>query len=254
MRSRFKFLGVAPIAALAAALVVSSTAGAAPLPAQAAPAASSGSFTQTFSDSFDSLNTKNWSVYQGIPSCCPQSRWAKSHVTATGGALDIATYKDGGKWTTGGVSMAKYGSQTYGKWAVRFRMDKGAGVGMDVALRPKGSGTVVDWIEESSDHGAQRNYESATLHYGNTRVHANVTADFTVWHTMTLTWTPGKITVDLDGKVWATYTSHVPTAPMHLIMQSNIGTNGFSGVMPGASTPSKVNLQIDSVTVSKYNK
>ena len=35
---------------------------AAPLPAQAAPAASSGSFTQTFSDSFDSLNTKNWSV------------------------------------------------------------------------------------------------------------------------------------------------------------------------------------------------
>ena len=252
MRSRFKFLALTPVAALAAALVMSTTAGAAPLGVHAQPAASSGSFTQVFKDDFNSLGS--WTRYQGTPSCCPQSRWAKDHVTVSGGSMNIETYRDNGHWTTGGVSMARMLNQAYGKWSIRFRMDKGAGVGMDVALRPNGNGTVLDWAEESSDHGAQRDFESATLHYGNTRVHANVNGDFSQWHTMTATWIPGKITVDLDGKVWATYTSHVPSAPMHLIMQSNVGTNGFSGVMPSNGTPAKVDFQIDSVTVSKYNR
>ncbi len=256
MRRRFKFLSLAPLAALAAAGVLSSTASAAPLSAVAAQPAATGSFTQVFSDQFDTLNTNTWTRYNGTPSCCPQSGWAKTHVVATGGAMNILTYRDsarGGKWISGGVSMARSVNQTYGRWSIRFRMDKGVGTGMDVALRPSGSGTVVDWAEESTDHGAARDVETATLHYGSTRVHAKVNGDFSQWHTMTLDWTPGKITVSLDGKAWANYTSHVPSAPMHLIMQSNVGTNGFTGVMPNASTPAKVAFQIDSVTVSKYN-
>lgn len=258
MRRRFKFLSLAPLAALAAAGVLSSTASAAPLTADPVqPAATSGSFTQVFSDQFDTLNTNTWTRYNGTPNCCPQSGWAKTHVVATGGAMNILTYRDsarGNKWISGGVSMARSVNQTYGRWSIRFRMDKGVGTGMDVALRPSGSGTVVDWAEQSTDHGAARDVETATLHYGNTRVHAKVNGDFSQWHTMTLDWTPGKITVSLDGKAWANYTSHVPSAPMHLIMQSNVGTNGFTGVMPNASTPAKVAFQIDSVTVSKYNR
>ena len=57
------------------------------------------------------------------------------------------------------------------------------------------------------------------------------------WHVMTVQWTPGKMVVLLDGKAWATYTSHVPSAPMHLVMQSEVGTNGFTGVMPNAIHP-----------------
>ena len=124
---------------------------------------------------------------------------------------------------------------------------------MDVALRPSGSGTVVDWAEMSSDKAAARRIETATLHYGNTRVHANVTADFTKWHTMSLEWIPGSITVKLDGKAWAHYTSHIPTKPMHLVMQTNTGTNGFTGVMPNTSTPSRVALQVDWVSVYRYH-
>ena len=134
-----------------------------------------GTFTQVFTDQFDTLNTATWTRYNGIPTCCPQSGWAKTHVVATGGAMNILTYPDparGNKWTSGGVSMARSVNQTYGQWTIRFRMDKGAGTGMDVALRPQGSGTVVDWAEESTDHGADRNLETATLHYGSTRVHA----------------------------------------------------------------------------------
>ena len=201
------------------------------------------------------LKPHTWTLYQGKPACCPDSLWAKSHVVSKAGALRIQTYRDprfGNAWVSGGVSMARLVNQTYGRWVVRFRMPRGTGVGMDVALRPSGGGTVVDWIEESSDHGALRNIETATLHYGSTRVHANVHADFTKWHTMTLAWVPGQITVRLDGHLWANYTSHIPSSPMHLTMQTNTGTNGFSGTLPNSSTPRKLALQIDYVAVYKY--
>jgi len=187
--------------------------------------------------------------------CCKDSRWAPTHVRSRHGALRIKTYKDaayGGKWVSGGVSMARMVNQTYGRWVVRFRMDKAVGVGMDVALRPSGSGTVVDWIEESSDKGGARRIETATLHYGNTRVHARVRANFTKWHTMTLSWKPGRITVKLDGRRWADFRHHIPSSPMHLVMQTNTGTNGFTGVMPNASTPRLVALQIDYVAIYRY--
>ena len=201
------------------------------------------------------LKPHTWTLYQGKPACCKDSLWAKSHVVAKAGALRIQTYRDplfGNAWVSGGVSMARLVNQTYGRWVVRFRMPRGTGVGMDVALRPSGGGTVVDWIEESSDHGALRNLETATLHYGSTRVHAHVRADFTTWHTMTLAWVPGQITVRLDGHLWANYRSHIPSSPMHLTMQTNTGTNGFSGTLPNSTTPRKLALQIDYVAVYKY--
>jgi hypothetical protein len=201
------------------------------------------------------LAPHTWTLYQGQPTCCQDSLWAQSHVVSKAGALRIQSYRDprfGDKWVSGGVSTARLVNQTYGRWVVRFRMPRGTGVGMDVALRPQGSGTVVDWIEESSDHGALRNIETATLHYGGTRVHANVGADFTKWHTMTLAWVPGQITVRLDGRLWANYTSHIPSSPMHLTMQTNTGSNGFSGTLPNSSTPSRVALQIDYVAIYRY--
>ena len=201
------------------------------------------------------LARHTWTLYNGVPGCCPQSLWAPSHVVSKAGALRIQTYKDpqyGGRWVSGGTSMARLVSQTYGRWVVRFRMNRGKGVGMDVALRPNGGGTVVDWIEESSDKGAARRIETATLHYGSTRVHARVSADFTKWHTMTLAWVPGQITVRLDGRLWANYKSHIPSSPMHLAMQTNVGSNGFTGVMPDSTTPRKVALQIDYVAIYRY--
>jgi hypothetical protein len=201
------------------------------------------------------LRPHTWSIYSGQPACCKDSLWAKSHVIVRNGALRIRTYRDsryGGRWVSGGVSMARLVNQTYGRWVVRFRMPRGAGVGMDVALRPSGGGTVVDWIEESSDHGALRNLETATLHYGSTRVHAHVKADFTRWHTMILAWVPGEITVRIGHKLWADYRSHIPSSPMHLVMQTNTGTNGFSGTMPNSSTPPLVPLVVDYVAVYRY--
>ena len=66
-------------------------------------------------------------------------------------------------------------------------------------------------------------------------------------------WRPNRITVKLDGKAWANYTNHLPTQPMHLVMQTNVGSNGFNGVMPNAATPKRVALQVDYVAVYRYH-
>jgi hypothetical protein len=249
-RSQHVFLAVLAIV-LATTLLVSPATGATP------PPPSSRFPKMIFYRQFrQPLTPHTWTLYQGQPTCCKDSLWAKSHVVSRAGALRIQTYRDprfGDKWVSGGVSTARLVNQTYGRWVVRFRMPRGTGVGMDVALRPAGSGTVVDWIEESSDHGTLRNIETATLHYGGTRVHARVRADFTKWHTMTLAWVPGQITVRLDGRLWANYTSHIPSSPMHLTMQTNTGSNGFSGTLPNSSTPSRVALQIDYVAIYRYH-
>lgn len=246
-----KLLPAALLLAVAASLVVTSTASA------VAPPPTSARFPKMvyYRQFKQALKPHTWTVYQGVPGCCDQSYWARSHVVSEGGMLRIQTYRDaayGSRWVSGGVSMARLTNQTYGRWVVRFRMPRGAGVGMDVALRPSGSGTVVDWIEESSDKGAARAIETATLHYGSTRVHAQVKADFTKWHTMILAWTPGHITVRVGHHLWANYTSHVPSSPMHMVMQTNVGTNGFTGTLPNSTTPSRVTLYVDYVAVYRY--
>jgi hypothetical protein len=252
LRSTKALAAILSVTVLATTLAASS-ASAAMLP-RVTPGTSPNFPVRVFYQQFNlPLKPHTWSIYQGRPACCPDSLWAKSHVLARGGLLRIRTYRDpafGNAWVSGGVSMARILNQTYGRWVVRFRMRRGTGVGMDVALRPSGSGTVVDWIEESSDHGALRNLETATLHYGNTRTH--VKANFTLWHTMTLSWVPGRITVKINGKIWADYRSHIPSSPMHLTMQTNTGTNGFSGVNPNSTTPPLVPLQIDYVSVYRY--
>jgi hypothetical protein len=264
LRSKNHLAAIVSLSLLGTALVASQASGSAYTSTQASKAnvvsvaSDAANFTHRVQASLFSspLKKGTWTLYNGVPTCCKQSRWAPTHVVAEHGALRIRSYKDpafGNKWVSGGVSMARMVNQTYGRWNIRFRMNKGAGVGMDVALRPSGNGTVVDWAEESSDHGAARNWESATLHYGSTRVHANVTANFTKWHTMSILWLPNSIDVLLDGKRWAHYTSHIPSSPMHLVMQTNTGTNGFTGVLPTASTPSRVTLQVDYVTVFRYH-
>ncbi len=246
-----KLVSAALALSLAATLGLASTAGA------ATPPPTSSRFPKMiFYRQFkDPLKRHTWTIYQGVPGCCSQSYWARSHVVSKAGALRIQTYRDpayGNRWVSGGVSMARLVNQTYGRWVVRFRMPKGAGVGMDVALRPSGSGTVVDWIEESSDKGAARAIETATLHYGSTRIHAQVHANFTKWHTMILAWVPGQITVRVDDHLWANYRSHIPSSPMHLVMQTNVGSNGFTGTMPNSTTPPKVSLIVDYVAVYRY--
>ena len=124
-----------------------------------------------FDDFSHGLRTSRWGVYSGQPGGDPGGWWAPSHAVVAHGVLNLETYRDPryrGRWVSAGVSSAPALRQTYGKYEVRVRMDRGRGVAFVALLWP-----VHDvWPPGDRLCGKRRrNHRSgsavtATLHYG----------------------------------------------------------------------------------------
>ncbi len=210
---------------------------------------------QVFADDFNgtTLDTSNWGAYYGQPGGDPAGWWDPSHVIVSGGLLTLKGYKDAaakpGVFVTGGISM--HYAQTYGKYLVRMRVDKGDGISAIALLWPKAHvwPPEVDFFE---DGGGDRRGTSATLHCGtngnnNCRVQKDLTGyDFSQWHTLGVEWTAGKLVYTIDGTTWATVTdSGVPSIPMVLDLQSQSLTCSQGKTCLDSSTPAEVDIQVD---------
>ncbi len=206
-----------------------------------------------FADDFNgtALDGSRWGAYSGQPGGDPGGWWDPSHVVVHDGLLDLQTYQDtklNKGWVSGGVSSGKGLSQIYGKYLVRFRMDKGYGIAGVVLLWPSNE----QWppeIDFAEDDLGNRDEMTATLHYGssNTQIQKTVRADFTQWHTMGVEWTSGNLKYTMDGADWATLANaNVPDTAMELDIQAQAGTCGQQYTpCPNGTTPAQVNLQID---------
>jgi beta-glucanase (GH16 family) len=202
-----------------------------------------------------SIKKSIWTIYKGKPRCC-NSRWAPSHVTSHNGILTIDASRDPstGEWTSGGLSMGRSINRTYGAWSFRFKMDKGVGVKMCALLWPhRGWPPEIDFAENSSSDGARREITS-TLHFSsrNRMVHRRRSLNYSKWHTMGVRWTPHKLVYRLDGRPWAKVTSHIPSRPMHLGIQTTVGRSNGWGTNPDSTTPNHVGLYIDWVRVWRW--
>lgn len=202
---------------------------------------------QVFRDDFTGrdLDATKWGVYSGRPGSGSGGYWAPSHVTVGNGKLVLRTYRDprfGGRWVSGGLSSARGLKQTYGRYLLRFRMEAGKGIGYAALLWPVADHwpPEVDFAEEA---GGSRDHTTATVHYGrgDSVVHHKVRVDVTRWHTLGVDWTAGRLTFTLDGRLWASVTSHVPAERMELDLQ----TQACLSVCPGAGTPREVDMEVD---------
>jgi beta-glucanase (GH16 family) len=215
-----------------------------------------------FADGFrEGFDTSRWGAYSGQPGGDPGGWWDPSHVVVSDGVLRLETYRDavfGGRWVSGGVSSSYALKQTYGKYAVRFRVDGGVGVAAIVLLWPVEDHwpPEIDFAENGGETSA-RDEMSATLHYGadNATVQRTVHADFTHWHTLGVEWTPGRLVYTLDGHPWSTVSSeHVPDEPMELDIQTQAGTCGDPyAPCPDSTTPPHVDLLVDWVVAYAYH-
>jgi beta-glucanase (GH16 family) len=205
---------------------------------------------QVLADDFTELSGASWGTYQGQPAGDPGGWFDPSHVKAQGGELVIIGSREdtpnGRIYATGGMSSRM--SQVYGRYEVRFRMDKGVGIQFNLMLWP----TDDNWPPEvnfAEDNGKQRQGYGATLHYGppHRTINRNVAVDTTQWHTAGLEWEPGRLTYLLDGTVWATVeTPHSPTVPMSMAIQTQAWHCGTQWAgCPNSSTPAEVNLHVD---------
>jgi beta-glucanase (GH16 family) len=216
---------------------------------------------RVFADHFTrGVRRSSWGAYSGQPGGDPGGWWDPSHVVVKDGVLNLETYRDkrfGGRWVSGGVSSARALKQTYGKYRVRFRMDRGKGVAAVLLLWPVRDAwpPEIDFAEDGGATQARRSM-SATLHYGEDdhQIQRTVRADFSRWHVMGVEWTPGKLVYTLDGRRWGAVRSrHVPAEPMEMAMQTQAGTCGDRWApCPDETTPSHVDMQVDWVVAYAY--
>ena len=226
---------------------------AAPGDHQAMPSGDIPGWREVFADDFSgrTLDLAKWGRYSGQPGSDTAGWFDPRHVTVSHGMLTISAYRDPRRndlWTTGGVSSSPGLVQTYGKYLVRFRMSAGVGVSYALLLWPADNSWPPE-IDFSEDNGSERDGDVATLHYG-AGDHAtvrHVPVDLTHWHTLGVEWLPGRVTLTLDGRRWATIAgAEVPAIPMVMDMQTQTWpcTNTWERC-PGPYTPRTMRLQVD---------
>ena len=209
---------------------------------------------QVFADDFtgSALDLTRWHTYSAEPAGDPGGWFDPNHVSVSGGELVLAGYRDpadGGRWATAGVSSSLGLSQTYGKYLVRLRFDRGVGVAHTILLWPTDNASQPE-IDFSEDNGANRQTDYETLHpapLGPQIQHATA-VDLSQWHTFGVEWTPGRLVYTLDGRDTSVVTgAHVPSTPMVMDIQTQAWACGTSTweQCPNATTPAHVNLYVD---------
>lgn len=202
------------------------------------------SWRTVFYDGFSgsSLDSNKWGKYTG-----GQRKGENAFVSD--GKLVLRTKRTSSGWSSAGVSNARALKQTYGRYTIRARMDKGWGVRAVALLWPAAPvwPPEVNFYELNAND-ASRTKNNLTNHYppGNQMTHASVKGNFTEWHTMAVWWSPGLLEYRLDGRTVARMTNHVPNQPMWLGLQSKVGGMSAS---PTYSTPSQVDFEIDWVQI-----
>ncbi|PPK95221.1 glycosyl hydrolase family 16 [Kineococcus xinjiangensis] len=204
-------------------------------------------------EGFDStLNDTMWWRYGGVATASG-SPYASSGVSVTGGNLVLTSRKGtDGVWRGAGVGHRV--NQTYGRWTMRARAEKGRGITMVALLWPTAGGWPPE-IDFAEDNGGDRDMMSATAHFADhTRKHSETAIDSTQWHDYAVEWTPGQIKYLIDGKVWAAVAdSRVPSQAMRLGIQSEAWVKGTNWIYPiDATTPSQVRIYVDSVKVETF--
>ncbi len=193
-----------------------------------------------------------WSTFSGVPGGDQGSLWAPSHVTDSGGMLQLNAYQDpafNNAWVTGGISQSGV-AHTYGAYFVRSKLT-GAGPSQVEMLWP-----TVGWPPEIDFN--ETTYSGitgtvATDHYdaNNDQINLPLTIDMTQWHTWGVIWSPSSIIFTVDGNEWGSVTvpSEIPDQPMTLdITQQTWCTWGFD--CPSAPQSTQVDWVAEYTTQS----
>ncbi len=213
-------------------------------PPAPAPVAGPG-FRPNGGDEFNagSLNRRKWGAYNSVGGFGNGLR-RPSAITVSGGSLVITASGH----TSGG--MEDTFGQLYGRWEFRARTDHGRGFGSAILLWPDSEKLSDGEIDIAEVPDEKRNVVNYVLHSGfdgNTVDGANLPGDYSQWHTFAVDWLPNQITWFVDGTAvyQVTDKARIPDVPMHLAIQLDQGPVKDWILAPDATTPPKIQLQVD---------
>lgn len=230
---------------------------------ESAPASPPAGWTRVFTENFDTdaaagafLSTyPSWFAYPNT--------WTDTSGNGTydGGAnitvhdsqLDMKLFTAGGKINVCAPgpetvpSVPSGNNFTYGRFSVRFKADQVAGYKTAWLLWPVSDSWPADG-EIDFPEGSLDDKISAYMHYadpsGGQDAFEPRTADYSQWHTAVTEWTAGQVKFYLDGVLYGTATTKVPSNPMYWVLQTE--TN-LSGALPDSAAVAHV--YVDWVTI-----
>ncbi|MGG5809772.1 glycoside hydrolase family 16 protein [Falsiroseomonas sp. CW058] len=210
-------------------------------------------FTTVFQDDFSGsrLDTGIWrSQYSGQYGN-GMFRWDPGQIEIGGGVLTIATERAGGSWVSGGLSTIPEG-QTYGRYEFRARIEEGQGTAGVILLWPS-DGQWTDEVDIIETHDPDRD-SFAFVNHGSPWTTEYVRTDVDEWHTYALDWTPGNLTLYVDGREVASIDRDVPSQDMAFGIQGHVlgDDESWYGGGPDGSTPDRVEIEVDWVRVSAW--
>ena len=227
-----------------------------------------------FDDEFNgtSVNTTTWNlegVWGGpVSSTNPFFSYSTSNVTEANGLLTITALNSGGNWTGGIISTTNINSPyifQYGFVECRAQLPPGKGfwpaiwcIGSPTAdgLLPNApnvdnefdimeflGGNVTDVYQT---YHWEKSLAVASEQEQTVVSNANWTSAF---HIFQMLWQPGKLTYYIDGVQTASSTKNVPSNPMYLIINFDVGGPNDWGGGPNSRTPSPAYLNVDYIRV-----
>jgi Glycosyl hydrolases family 16 len=176
-------------------------------------------YTQSYVQDFTGSSLPDgWSVFTGTPGGDPGAQWGASHVTVSGGMLNLNTWRDpayNNEWVTGGLCQCGK-PMTYGAYFVRSKVTGPGPSQVELLWPTHGWPPEIDFNETGGTVGGS----SATLHFdsNNDQDQRTVTTNMTQWHTWGVIWTPTSVTYTVDGRVWGSVhvASEISDVPMTL--------------------------------------
>ncbi len=210
-------------------------------------------FSQVFRDDFNGsqLDRGIWKAVYSGEYHNEMFRWDPSQIQVGDGRLTIATERAEDGWVSGGLATIPDG-QTYGSYEFRARVDAGQGTAAAILLWPSDN----EWTDEVDiveTHRPDREAFAFTNH-GDPQVTEYIDTDVSQWHTYRLDWTPGELTLWVDGQQKSRITTDVPEQSMSFGVQGQVMADHetWFGGGPDGSTPDRVEIELDWVKVSAW--
>lgn len=225
---------------------------------QSMPTTSPAGWKTTFTDDFNSsvalgawnaTTAPKWRSYSGPDSTGHGTYSAPKTVSQTGGLLNINIHTEAGKHLVAGL-VPQMGTQTYGRYAIRWRSDVIPGYKQVWLLWPNSGKRPEGEIDFSERNLTDYPWTMGFLHRRNavsSQGWAKVPYAISAWHTTVIEWKPGLLMFYMDGVKQYSTALGVPNTPFHLVLQNE---TQMSGGAPMPLSIAKGNVQIDWVQVS----
>ncbi len=214
-------------------------------------------FTDDFSTdvaagSFASVYGKKFATYHNFADSYNGGTYNRNILSAQNGVLDMFLHKENGRpqvaapgpITTPGQ---EWKGQTYGKFSVRFKSDALSGYKTAWLLWPDSNIWNQGEIDfpEGALNGKMMGFNHCVGAPTKNCLWVDPQTTYTDWHTLSLEWTPTRVSYILDGQMIANDTKNVPSNPMHWVLQTET-TSANPTTQDG-------HLQIDWVSVYAYS-